>query len=118
MTSPYVTFAQPQPQPESTQRPSAWPVLRAILSVFLVLAGLVGFLVAGFAALITWTGCFIECSGGNHPEGGALGLLAVALLAAGPSLVALIYRSKAWLWVAAFAAAAGTVLLALFVANN
>jgi hypothetical protein len=115
MTSPYMTFAQPaQPAPRS----SAWPVLRVLLSVFLVLAGAVGFVVAGFIALFTWTGCFIACTGENHAAGGALALLAVALLAAGPALVALLYRSRAWLWVSGSAAAAGTVLLTLAISSN
>jgi hypothetical protein len=93
-------------------------VLRAILSVFLVLAGVLGFVVAGFAALVTWTGCFIECTGENHRDGGLLGVLAVVLLAAGPALVALLYRSRAWCWVALTAAAVGTVLLTLAVGSN
>jgi phosphoribosylaminoimidazole-succinocarboxamide synthase len=45
-------------------------------------------------------------------------LLAVALLAAGPALVALLYRSRAWLWVSGSAAAAGTVLLTLAISSN
>ena len=116
MTSPYITFAQPQP--EQAPRRSAWPVLRAILAVFVVLAGILGFLVSGFIALIVWSGCFIECTGGDRPEGGLLALLAVALLFAGPGIVAALYRSRVWLWVAVSAAGLGTALLVLFFAHN
>jgi hypothetical protein len=113
MTSPYVTFPQP-PAPRS----SAWPVVRAFLSVGAVLAGIAGFVVAGFIAIIVWSGCFLSCTGENHPGGAALGLLAVAFLAAGPGLVALMYRSRVWLYVAYAAAATGAVLLTLALANN
>jgi hypothetical protein len=113
MTSPYVTFSQP-PAPRS----SAWPVLRAILSVLVVLAGIAGFVIAGFIAVIVWTGCFLSCTGENHPGGAALGLLAVVFLAAGPGLVALMYRSRAWLNVAYAAAAIGSVLLTLALSSN
>jgi hypothetical protein len=115
MTSPYVSFPSPAP---TVTRPSAWPVLRAILAVVLILIGTVGFVVAGYVAVIVWTGCFIECEGGNHRDGGLLALLAVALLATGPALVALLYRSRAWLWVTASAAAAGTALLIFAIAGN
>jgi hypothetical protein len=115
MTSPYVTFPQ-QTQPEP--RSSAWPVFRAILSVAAVLGFALAYVVAGFIAAVTWTGCFIECTGENHLAGGALAALAVALLAAGPALVALMYRSRGWLWVAGLAAAGGAVLLVLLVSTN
>jgi hypothetical protein len=115
MTSPYVTFPRPaQPAP----RPSAWPVLRALLAAVLVLAGLVGFVVAGFVALVTWTGCFIECTGGNHRAGGALALLAIVLVAGGPAINAAMYRSRVWLWVAVSAAALGATVLVLLVSAN
>jgi hypothetical protein len=93
-------------------------VLRAFLSVGAVLAGIAGFVVAGFIAIIVWTGCFLSCTGEDHVGGAALGLLAVASLAAGPGLVALMYRSRAWLYVAYVAAATGALLLALAMANN
>jgi hypothetical protein len=115
MTSPYMTFPHP---PASAARPSAWPVLRVILSVAAVLAGGFGFVVAGFIAIVTWTGCFIECTGTNHRAGAALALLAIVLLAGGPALVAALYRSRTWLWVSAFAAAGGAVLMALGLASN
>src|SRR3954452_20824204 len=108
MTSPYVTFPQPA---QPAKRPSAWPVLKAILAVLVILIGTVGFVVAGFVALIVWSGCFIECEGGNPLDGGALALLAIFLLAGGPAINAAMYRSRVWLWVAALAAAVGTALL-------
>jgi hypothetical protein len=121
MTSPYVTFPHPHPHPHPpapAARPSAWPVLRVILSVALVLAGGFGFVIAGFIAIVTWSGCFIECTGTNHRAGAALALLAVALLAAGPALVAALYRSRTWMVVAGFAGATGTVLMLLGVSSN
>jgi hypothetical protein len=93
-------------------------VLRAFLSVGAVLAGIAGFVVAGFIAIIVWTGCFLSCTGEDHAGGAALGLLAVASLGAGPGLVALMYRSRAWLYAAYVAAATGALLLALAMANN
>jgi hypothetical protein len=115
MTSPYVSFPR-QPQPVS--RPSAWPVFRAILSVAVILGCGFAYVIAGFIAAVTWTGCFIECTGGNHGAGAALGLLAVALLAAGPALVALLYRDRGWLWVSGSAAVVGAVLIAMVIGIN
>jgi hypothetical protein len=114
MTSPYVAF----PQPAKPTARSAWPVLRAVLAVFLVLAGVAGYVVAGFVSLVVWTGCFIECEGGNPLDGGALALLAIVLLAGGPVINAAMYRSRVWLWVAALAAAIGTAILVLFFSAN
>ena len=110
MTSPYVTFPQQQTSPVHG---SAWRVVRVIFAVFALLAGLLGFVMAGFAGIVTWTGCFIECTGGNHRDGGLLMLLAVVLLGAGPAVVAGLYRSRGWLCTAIVAAGLGAVLLAL-----
>jgi hypothetical protein len=115
MTSPYLTFAQ---QPAARTRTSAWPVLRVILSVAVVLAGVFCALVAGFIAMVTWSGCFISCTGENHAAGAALALLALLLLAAGPALVAALYRSRAWLWVAGCTAVAGALLMTLALASG
>jgi hypothetical protein len=112
MTSPYVTFASPHPPAPR----SAWPVVRAVLAV-LALVGCVPLaLLAAFVSAVTWSGCFISCSGTNHPAGAALALLAAALLATGPLLTAALYRSRAWLWVAGYTALGGVLLMALALA--
>jgi hypothetical protein len=113
MTSPYVSFPS---APGS--RPSAWPVLRAMLATVVVLLGVVGFVIAGLIALLTWSGCFIECTGTNHRGGFLLGLLAVTSLASGPAAVSGLYRSARWMWGAACTAAIGGVLIALVLAAN
>jgi hypothetical protein len=115
MTSPYVAFPrQPQPAP----RRSTWPVFRVILAVAAVAGGTLAYVIAGFIAVFTWTGCFIGCTGENRAGGAALGLLACALLAAGPGLVAVLYRSRVWLTIAGIAAAGGGALILLLIAGN
>ena len=108
MTSPYVTF----PTQPSRARPSAWPIFKVLLSVAAVLGGVIGALVAAFFSTVTWSGCFIDCSGANHPAGAALALLAVGLLAGGPLVVAALYRSRAWVWVGAATGSVGALLMA------
>ena len=114
MTSPYVTVTQP-PRPAA---PSAWPVVRAILAVLVLLIGLVLYVMIGFAAVVTWSGCFIECTGTDHRGGAELAMLAVAVLAAAPAIVAALYRSRGWLWAAGFVAAGGAVLVVLGLSAN
>ena len=117
MTSPYVTFAQPQPpQPPSQQLPasrSAWPIVRAFLAVGAILGALFAAAIAAFASAVTWTGCFIGCTGEDHTTGALLAALAVALLSSGPLAVAGLYRSRVWLWITGFAAVAGAVFMTL-----
>jgi hypothetical protein len=88
-----------------------------ILSVAVVLVGGFCALIAGFVAMVMWSGCFISCTGENHAAGAGLALLALALLAAGPALVAALYRSRAWLWVAAYTALGGALLMTLALAS-
>ena len=113
MTSPYVT-APIQPSPA---RPSAWPVFKVLLSVAAVLIGGIGAVVAAFFAVITWSGCFLACTGTNHPAGGALALLAIGLLAGGPLTVSALYRSRGWVWVAVVTATVGALLMARFLVS-
>ena len=117
MTSPYVTFAQPQPQTQPPKAPAvrrgAWPVVRAFLAVGAVLGALFAAAVAAFASAVTWTGCFIGCTGEDHTNGALLAALAVALLASGPAAVAGLYRSRAWWWVTGLTALAGAVFMTL-----
>jgi hypothetical protein len=113
MTSPYVSFP-----PAPGARPSAWPVLRAMLATVVVLLGVVGFAIAGLIALLTWSGCFIECTGTNHRGGFLLALLAVISLASGPAAVSGLYRSARWMWGAAWAAGIGALLMTLVLAAN
>jgi hypothetical protein len=89
------------------------PVLRALLAVVAMIGAVLGALVTAFAASITWTGCFIECSGEDHVGGALLGLLAAAVLAAGPLAVAGLYSSRAWLRAAGAAFAVVLVLVVL-----
>ena len=87
MTSPYVTTPR-----QAAARPTTW---RVVLVVLACLAGPPAAVVAAFAAVIVWTGCFLSCDagGGDHLAGGALGLLAGALLVLGPVLAWLLVRS-------------------------
>jgi hypothetical protein len=88
-------------------------VLRAVLAVAAVVASLLGALVAAFIAAITWSGCFIACTGENHAGGAALGVLAVLILAAGPVVVKALYSGAAWLRTAGWVGAGVLVVLAL-----
>ena len=117
MTSPYVTSpyinATPKPGPSV-----AWRVVRALLSTFAVVVATICALIAAFASAVTWSGCFIECTGGNHRDGGLLALLAVGLLASGPAAVAALYRSRVWVMIAEATTAVGAVLLMLVLSSN
>jgi hypothetical protein len=117
MTSPYVTspsvYATPKPGPSV-----AWRVVRALLSTAALVVATISALIAAFASAITWSGCFIECTGGNHRDGGLLALLAVGLLASGPATVAALYRSRVWVMIAEATTAVGAVLLMLVLSSN
>ena len=97
MTSPYVT---------SPSRTEPWRVVLVALACVLTPLPAA---VAAFAAAIVWSGCFLECTdeSGDHLTGGALGLLAVALLLLGPALAWLLLRR----WTAVALAAGGVVAL-------
>jgi low affinity Fe/Cu permease len=100
MTSPYVRT-----------RPATWRLLLvALTSVAGAPAGVVG----AWIAAVVWSGCFIECSGGDHLQGGALWLLAIALLLAGPVLAWLLLR-RAVAVLASVAAGVATVGFAALV---
>ena len=118
MTSPYVTgpasVSPPAPAPIAPRR-EWW---RAALSVLVCLAGVVGAVIAGFIALITWSGCFIGCTGENHVGGALLGLLAAVSLASGPAAVSGLYRSAAWMRVAVGTLAVAGVWILLVLADN
>ena len=68
-------------------------VLKVVLAVALVAAGLAAGALAAFAAHVTYTGCFISCSNPQPGAGALLGLLAAALVAAGPVLAWLMWRT-------------------------
>jgi len=74
-------------------RGAAIRVLRVVLAVLLVLGAWAAAALAAVASYVTTTGCFISCSAPEPEVGAALGLLAVALLAAGPVLVWLMWRT-------------------------
>jgi hypothetical protein len=93
-------------------------VLRALLAVLAVLAGILGYLIAAAVAIVEWTGCFIGCIDADHRAGALFGVLAVALLGAGPGAVAALYRSRVWLRVAISAAGLGAALLVLAFSSN
>jgi hypothetical protein len=77
--------------------PAQRPVWRTVVTVLTILLGPPAAAVAGFAALVTWSGCFLSCSQPNHVTGGLLGLLAAGLLLSGPVLATALMRS--WQWV-------------------
>ena len=68
-------------------------VLKVVLAVALVAAALAAAALAAFAAHVTYTGCFISCSDPKPGAGALLGLLAAALVAAGPLLTWLRWRT-------------------------
>ena len=68
-------------------------VLKVMLAVGLVAAALAAAALAAFVAFVTYTGCFISCSDPQPGAGALLGLLAVALVAAGPLLAWLMWRT-------------------------
>ncbi len=81
------------PPSQASHRPAIW---RIALTVVVALLSPPAAAVAGFAAAITWSGCFLSCTGTNHGGGFLLGLLALFLLAAGPVLAWVLLRSSAW----------------------
>jgi len=77
--------------------PPAFPtVWRIALTVVVAVVGPPTAAVLGFVAAVTWSGCFISCTGANHGGGFLLGLLALCLLAAGPVLAGVLLRSCGW----------------------
>ena len=102
MTSPYVT---------SPHRTEGW---RIVLVVLASLLGPPAAVVAGFAAEIEGSGCFIECNAAtdqpNPIAGFLLGLLALTFALAGPVLAWILLRS--WVGVSlALVPAVGVVVL-------
>jgi hypothetical protein len=77
----------------ASHRPAIW---RIVLTVVVAVFGPLSAAVAGFAAIITWSGCFLSCTGANHGGGFLLGLLALGLLASGPVLAWVLLRSIVW----------------------
>jgi hypothetical protein len=84
-------YGPPQPPPRTRE---------AVGKVLTVLASIIGPPAAaftGFFGLITWSDCFIECSGNpNHLGGGLLIAAAIALVLAGPVLAATLVRKRSW----------------------
>lgn len=77
----------------ASHRPAIW---RIVLTVVVAVLGPPSAAVAGFAAAVTWSGCFLFCTGANHGGGFLLGLLALGLLASGPVLAWVLLRSSVW----------------------
>ena len=107
MTSPYMTAPRTDRQ---------W--WRPALAVLVVLAGVAGAGIAGIIAIITWTGCFIGCSGENHLGGALIGLVAALSLASGPAAVSGLYRSAPWMRAAVAVLAVGTFAMLLVLAAS
>jgi len=78
-------------------RSAARTAVKTVVAAALVLAGIGGALVAGAIAYIVYSGCFLECSGGNPTGGVLLGLLAIGLLVGLPSLAVVMWRTaRTW----------------------
>ena len=82
------------PAPPARTRVTVGKVLTVVFSV----VGPPAAALVAFIAAITWSGCFIECTGdgGDHFGGALLGALAVALVLAAPVLAAILVRRTAW----------------------
>jgi len=77
--------------PPATQ--PGWAIaLKVATTVSLVLIGAAAAAVAGFIGVVTYTGCFISCSGGNQAGGLVLYALALAFLVSGPVLARIMWR--------------------------
>ncbi len=85
------------PSPVASHRPAIW---RIVLTVVVAVVAPPAAAVLGFVAVVTWSGCFISCTGADHTGGFLLGLLALSLLAAGPVLAWVLLRSGRWVAVA------------------
>lgn len=76
---------------------AARTAVKAVLALVLVLAGVGGALLAGGIAYIVYSGCFLECTGGNPTGGLLLGLLALGLLLGLSSLAVVMWRTaRTW----------------------
>lgn len=65
MTSPYTS---------SLSRPSLFfSITRAVFGLLIAAGTVVGALFVAWIAAITWSGCFISCTGTNHAGGAAIG---------------------------------------------
>ena len=93
-TTPYGPPATTTAPAGVPSRSAAVRVLRVLLAVLLVLGAWAAAALAALFSYVTATGCFLSCSEPQPGAGAALGLLAVALLAAGPFLAWLMWRTS------------------------
>lgn len=103
MTSPYTSSCS---APSITFR-----VARALFALLIAAGTVVGALFVAWIAVITWSGCFIECSGSNHVAGAALGAGALATLVAGVATIRALYGRSRQLRAAAWTVVGGLVAL-------
>jgi len=115
MTSPYLTpTAVPAISAAAAPRRS---VGRALFAGVVIALGVAGAVIAAFIAAITWTGCFLACTGENHLGGALIGLIAAVSLASGPAAVSGLYRSARWMRAAAWVLATGAALMLIGLAT-
>jgi hypothetical protein len=70
---------------------------KRVLTVVSVVLGPPAAAAMAFFAAITWSDCFIECSGHpQHAKGAVLWLVAALLVLSGPLLAALLVRKASW----------------------
>ena len=82
------------PVPTATATAPRRSVAAVIGTVVFTALSIPAALVAAFAAAVTWSGCFISCTGPDHVAGALLWLLVVAILSAGPALAAGVLRTR------------------------
>jgi hypothetical protein len=104
MTSPYTSVARPS---------LAFRVGRAVFALLIAMATVAGSLVVAWIAAVTWTGCFISCSGTNHPAGAAIGAGALLILVGGVTAIRALYGRRQWVRAAGWTVGAGLIGLAL-----
>jgi hypothetical protein len=91
-TTPVLLQYGPPPTPPRTRE-----AVGKVLTVLAAVLGPPAAAVTGFFGLITWSDCFIECSGNpDHLGGGLLIAVAIALLLAAPLLAATLVRRATW----------------------